>query len=113
VVHQNYEVEKNPQGFFDLLHPVRIKQRKFFKNFLLLNLRRDEARRGRLPCLCSGSQTATGSHLSHQRLLAGRMPHLIRDVVEGVWKKSLLSKVIRLETGEDRMSLSESKRILR
>jgi hypothetical protein len=25
--------KKNPQGFFDLLNPVRIKQRKFLKNF--------------------------------------------------------------------------------
>jgi hypothetical protein len=30
-----------------------------------------------------------------------RMSHLIGDVAEGVWKNSLLSKVIRLETGED------------
>jgi hypothetical protein len=29
------------------------------------------------------------------------MPHLIGDVAEGVWKNSLLSKVIRLGTGKE------------
>jgi hypothetical protein len=35
------------------------------------------------------------------------MPHLIRNVAEGVWKNSLLLKVIRLETGKDRRSSVE------
>ena len=36
------------------------------------------------------------------------MPHLIRDVAEEVWKNSLLSKVNRLETGEERSSSTEA-----
>jgi hypothetical protein len=38
VVHQTLDEKKNPLGFFDLLHPVRMKQRKFGKNFLLSNV---------------------------------------------------------------------------
>jgi hypothetical protein len=30
-----------------------------------------------------------------------RMPHLTGDVAEGVWKNTLLSKVFRLEAGEN------------
>jgi hypothetical protein len=36
------------------------------------------------------------------------MPHLIGDVAEGVWKNSLLSQVIRLDSGEERSSSTES-----
>jgi hypothetical protein len=35
------------------------------------------------------------------------MPHLMGDAAEGVGKNSLLPKVIRLETGEDRRSSTE------
>jgi len=40
------------------------------------------------------SQENAEGHQTRSR----RMPHLIGDVAEGVWKNSLLSKVIRLET---------------
>jgi hypothetical protein len=42
-----FEEKKNTSEFFGLLHPERMKQRKFLKNFLLLNPGRDETRQGK------------------------------------------------------------------
>jgi hypothetical protein len=39
------------------------------------------------------------------------MLHLIGDVAEGVWKNSLLSKVIRRETEDDRLFSTERIRL--